>query len=83
MRKIIAAAVVGLTALSGQAIAKETAKAATAPVAIRTSDRVAAPTANANQLKNLGLVPTVLIVVAGITLIALIADSNNDKNSSP
>lgn len=82
MRKIIAAAVVGLIALSGQAIAKETAKAATAPAAVRSSDR-ANTAANSNQLMGLGLIPTILIGVAGITLIALIADSSNDDNTSP
>ncbi|MDB5440662.1 MAG: hypothetical protein JWM33_3089 [Caulobacteraceae bacterium] len=82
MRKIIAAAVVGLIALSGQAIAKETAKAASAPAAVRSSDR-ATTAADSNQLMGLGLIPTILIGIAGITLIALVVDSQDDNNSSP
>ena len=77
MRKLIIAAVISVTALTGQAFAKQ-AGAVSAPVATQVGSRVSGQSADANQLMGmgLGLIP-IIVVAAGV--IAVVANSNDKK----
>lgn len=74
MRNILAAAVIGVVALSGQAIANETTKAST--TAVRT---VAAKSATNQQVLGLSLAQTLLLAAGIITVAVIVADGDDDN----